>query len=58
MNINSFVDMVISIFNTLWNFKIFNVSIVIWLSIPLVFDIIWNFVIGVKDGKSNDKEKE
>lgn len=49
MTIESTVDIIVQMWNVLYNFKILNVSIVIWASIPLIVGLIMSFVKGKKD---------
>lgn len=47
----SVVDIIISLFNILFEFKILNISIVIWAVIPVVIGIIVSFIKGDKNEK-------
>lgn len=49
MSLESTVDIIIQFWSVLWDFKIFNISIVIWASIPLVIGLIMSFVKGNKE---------
>lgn len=46
---NDVIDVVISIFNWLYNTEIFNVPLLVLFTIPLVVGIIFKFMTGKKE---------
>ena len=46
---NDVIDIIIQFFNTLWNFKILNVSVVIWASIPVIIGLFMDLIKGKKE---------
>ena len=48
---NSIIDSLVSIFNWLYNTNLYNVPLLVWLTIPLVVGIILKFLNGQKESK-------
>lgn len=49
MSIENIVDIIINLWNVLWNFRILNISIIIWATIPVALILIFDFIKGKKE---------